>query len=52
MLALKQHTLWNVQGLPAGARMLAKLKSNAAAVTGLRAIQADLERDAPRAETL
>jgi serine/threonine-protein kinase len=52
MLALKQNTLWNTEGLPAGARLLAALKSNAAAVTGMRAAQAQMERDDVRAESL
>jgi TolB-like protein/Flp pilus assembly protein TadD len=52
MLALKLHSLWATQGLPAGARMLAALKVDNAGITGLRAQQAEYERDDTRAEAL
>ena len=52
MLGLKLHTLWATQGLRAGAEMLAALKVDSAAVSGLRAQQAEYERDDSRAEIL
>jgi TolB-like protein len=52
MLSLKLNTLWATEGLSAGARMLAALKINSAASTGLRALQAEFERDDARAATL
>jgi tetratricopeptide (TPR) repeat protein len=49
--AQAQHPV-GTQGLPAGATMLAALKQDSASVIGLRAQQAEFERDDARAATL
>ena len=52
MLSIKLPTLWNLEGLAGGKRMMAALKSKSAGAIALHARQAEFERDDARALAL
>ena len=52
MLSIKLPTLWNLQGLAGGKRMVAAMTSRKAGAIALRARQAEFERDDARAMAL
>ena len=52
MLSIKLPTLWNLEGVAGGTRMMAALKSQTAGAIALRAHQAEFERDDARALAL
>ena len=52
MLSIKLPTLWNLEGLDGGKRMMAALESRSASAIALRARQAEFERNDTRALAL
>ena len=52
LLMLRLYCAWNLHGIAGGEKLLAAIKSDGPAITGLRALQALFERDYKTASTL